>query len=185
MALSNLLTRFWKPMAITGATVYGAYGAYEWKEAKQALHIEKKGESELSQLFDTIDTHKSGFIDIDELTQVLNKSGHRFRRADIKAMMALADEDQDGQLSKEEFIRICKTLNSTSATPTKEPTKSFAHTPNIADIAKIDTTALEAKYKASPDELAKKEREETHLTPSQLHDEIKFATSGKERESQR
>lgn len=112
MALQSLATKFWKPTAVAGATVYGAYGVYEWKKAKRALQVESMRKEQLEKLFDSVDTHNSGFINKNDLATLLNSyedgTRQKFSVADVTAMLAVADGDHDGRLSKLEFVRICQ-----------------------------------------------------------------------------
>ena len=154
MALKSLAFKFWKPAAVAGGTVYGIYGTYEWNAAKTSLKIEGMNKEKLGNLFESIDTKRSGFVDVDELTTVLNHSGHqKFSAADVKAMLAVADKDHDGKLCKDEFIHD------------RRP-----------KLTQVDEQALVDQYGVPPHD----DHKHT-LTPQQLHDEIKVATALKVR----
>lgn len=171
MALRSLASKFWKPVAVAGSTVYGSYGVYEWNKAKSVLHLEDMGRDQLGQLFDSIDTKKSGYIDVEELNTALQKSAkNKFRSADVKAMLAVADEDHDGKLGKDEFIHICECVTTKSAqtVPKKISKSSMEKTTHVNEEALMD------EYAVVPPQFQKPEQ---HLTPSQVHREIQIASA--------
>jgi glutamyl-tRNA reductase len=172
--LSNLAHKLWKPAAFVGATVYGTYGLYEWNKAKSELNLNGMGKKELENVFDSIDVNKKGFINVDELTEVLNKSNKikKFSNADIKAMLAAADENHDGNLSKEEFVHICEASASTKKTMKSMQTKK------ISKMTNVDERHLEAEYAISSASHHKHLQQQQHrLTPTQVHDEVKTASA--------
>ena len=58
------------------------------------------------ELFDKIDTDKSGYIDVSELDFGLKASGLSMTSYELKSMMDFADDNHDGKISKEEFVNI-------------------------------------------------------------------------------
>jgi hypothetical protein len=176
MALKSFALKFWKPTAVAGATVYGAYGTYQWNNAKSVLHVDGRKE-ELEIVFDSIDANKSGFINVDDLSKALNKSGKMFSAGDVKAMLAVADLDHDGKLSKKEFVQMCERVTSSK----QENTHTMPER-NLAELTKIDEEALESKYgdthsAALPSQ--KKKEDAPHLTQAEVHDEVKLASAVK------
>ena len=57
----------------------------------------------LLKIFDEIDTDGSGSVEEDELYFALKKAGMKVSKRIVKAMMASADENNDGEISKEEW----------------------------------------------------------------------------------
>ena len=60
----------------------------------------------LLKLFDDFNTDGSGSVDEDELYFTLKKAGIRVSKRIVKAMMASADENNDGEISKEEWDKL-------------------------------------------------------------------------------
>jgi len=56
-----------------------------------------------AQIFAEIDTDKSGLVSATELKKALHKHGHPGSKAQVSEMMKLADRNDDGELSLEEF----------------------------------------------------------------------------------
>ena len=63
---------------------------------------------ELIDLFDVIDLDKNGEITEDELLTALNAAGVKMKRNDVKVLMKLADKDNDGTISREEWTDIAR-----------------------------------------------------------------------------
>jgi len=72
-----------------------------WKLALNKL--KEIGNGCLMQAFDNIDDDRSGTIDEMELANALSKAGLNISDADRKAMLAFADTDNDGSISKSEW----------------------------------------------------------------------------------
>ena len=106
-------------MFLYSNTISSSYGLYEWNRAQDALKLKGKTINELSILFDQIDSNKSGSIDLNELEDALKKYGDnsKFSKSQIRAMMNKADIDHDGQISREEFMKICEELHTTTHIP--------------------------------------------------------------------
>ncbi len=81
-------------------------------QAKIAFHIKNPGnENELNTLFDRIDKDHSGSIDRQELIKALEASGLKLSGYRVDAMMKAADENNDGSISREEFLHVFKSLH--------------------------------------------------------------------------
>jgi len=106
---SNLILVKAKPfIAATGVGVT-SYGAYQWKEAKKVLNLDENMScEEMMKLFDEIDEDHSGDIDTDELHAALLIRGLDVGKFGLQAMMQTADEDDDGKISREEWVHIIK-----------------------------------------------------------------------------
>ena len=69
---------------------------------------------QLSKLFDEIDKDHSGYIDKDELTEILYSSGLGTKQID--SFVAIADVNGDGKISREEFAILWKVSHGVSVT---------------------------------------------------------------------
>ena len=58
---------------------------------------------EIMSAFEMFDKNKDGFISADELRTVMESLGEMLTEADIDNMMKVADQDDDGRVSFEEF----------------------------------------------------------------------------------
>ena len=104
-------------------------GTWQWKQALEklslSLRVEKFASSrhlndgsprrgggnfaeELIDLFDVIDLDGNGEITEDELLTALNAAGVKIKRKEVKVLMRLADTDNDGTISREEWINIAR-----------------------------------------------------------------------------
>jgi hypothetical protein len=83
-----------------------ATGQWKWDQTIDALTAHFG--PELENLFDLIDTDESGGIDPSELLVALIAAGQTPTTACIRELMADADEDNDGQISKAEFVTLMK-----------------------------------------------------------------------------
>ena len=63
---------------------------------------------EISEAFKIFDEDGNGFIDTDELRDVMLSIDPDVRRADIEEMIKQADASGDGQIDIEEFLQILK-----------------------------------------------------------------------------
>ena len=55
-----------------------------------------------------IDKDENGSIDATELKSHLESCGHEVNSLEIEILMMTADKNNDGRISKEEFIKIVK-----------------------------------------------------------------------------
>jgi Ca2+-binding EF-hand superfamily protein len=62
----------------------------------------------MKSTFDSIDTDNSGFIDINELTNVSRALGHELKEEELTAVFADLDENSDSKISYEEFVKWWK-----------------------------------------------------------------------------
>jgi hypothetical protein len=62
----------------------------------------------MKSTFDSIDTDSSGFIDINELTNVSRALGHELKEEELAVVFAELDENSDSKISYEEFVKWWK-----------------------------------------------------------------------------
>merc|ERR1711973_127456 len=63
-------------------------------------------EKELLQAFQVFDKNKDGFISVDELRQVMATLGETLSQEEIEEMIKEADQDGDGQVDYNEFVKM-------------------------------------------------------------------------------
>ena len=63
-------------------------------------------EQEAENIFDAIDVDRSGAVDPAELQAALRRAGHQFSWLEIQILMLSADENGDGLLSRDEWMKI-------------------------------------------------------------------------------
>lgn len=66
-------------------------------------------EDELLETFKVFDKDGNGYISLDELRDIINKLDQNISDIEINEMLKEADDDNDGKLSFEEFVKIMKT----------------------------------------------------------------------------
>ena len=67
---------------------------------------ENDSEEELMEAFKVFDNDGNGFINIDELRQVMTNLGERLSEEEVEMMIKEADIDGDGLVNYEEFIAM-------------------------------------------------------------------------------
>ncbi|GJY15043.1 probable calcium-binding protein CML20 [Tanacetum coccineum] len=72
---------------------------------------ERSNKQELTKAFNIIDHDKNGKISISDIKNIAKELGVRFTDAEINAMVEEADRDDDGEVSKEEFMRMMQTTS--------------------------------------------------------------------------
>ncbi|KAJ5074128.1 calmodulin-related [Anaeramoeba ignava] len=60
-------------------------------------------EKKMKKAFDVIDLDGNGFIDYDELKQLMTELNDKVTDQEVQELMKIADEDGDGKISFEEF----------------------------------------------------------------------------------
>ena len=65
-------------------------------------------EEEMESAFKVSDKNSNGFIERDELKQMMIKLGENLSEDDIDAMIKEADTDKDGRVNCKEFLAIMK-----------------------------------------------------------------------------
>jgi hypothetical protein len=95
----------WKPISVlaTGAAVW--YGNTQIDRTAKALNIDTKNRENMIKIFEQIDVDKSGQLDRNELRSALAKAGTNMSDFDLDALFKVADEDESGSISKEEWIK--------------------------------------------------------------------------------
>merc|ERR1711997_411511 len=77
--------------------------------AQEALeNIPERPEKELAEAFRIFDTTGDGYLDLTEISAALAKGKEKFEDWEIKAFIAEADKNDDGQMDYEEWIEIMK-----------------------------------------------------------------------------
>jgi len=74
------------------------------KRAESLLSMDQLKRMEMEKMFDLYDDDDSGEIDTAELGQLMNSLGRVMTEPELRAMFAELDEDQDGTVSKQEFL---------------------------------------------------------------------------------
>lgn len=68
--------------------------------------FKKYSQDELRAAFRQFDQDGSGYIQADELENIMQKMGRRFDKAQINAMVKSLDSSGDGKISFEEFVQL-------------------------------------------------------------------------------
>ncbi|TPP60790.1 hypothetical protein FGIG_11813 [Fasciola gigantica] len=79
-------------------------------ELKNVLGLPSITEQEWCQLFDELDTDNSGFLTVDEISAIFPEDEQHMRpSADVvRSWIATFDTNNDGLLSREEFLEVIK-----------------------------------------------------------------------------
>nr|GEV29010.1 probable calcium-binding protein CML20 [Tanacetum cinerariifolium] len=72
---------------------------------------ERSNKQELTKAFNIIDHDKNGKISISDIKNIAKELGVRFTNAEIHAMVEEADRDDDGEVCKEEFMKMMQTTS--------------------------------------------------------------------------
>ncbi|NP_001079723.1 troponin C1, slow skeletal and cardiac typeS homeolog [Xenopus laevis] len=67
-----------------------------------------KSEEELSDLFRMFDINADGYIDLDELKEMLEATGETITEDDIEELMRDGDKNNDGRIDYDEFLEFMK-----------------------------------------------------------------------------
>lgn len=62
----------------------------------------------MKKTFDSIDTDGSGYVDMNELTNLSKTLGHELTEAELKQVMEEMDENKDQKISYKEFTKWFK-----------------------------------------------------------------------------
>ena len=65
-------------------------------------------EEEMKVAFEMFDKDKNGYIERDELKQMMTKLGEKLTDREIDEMMKEADTDKDGRVNYNEFLSMMK-----------------------------------------------------------------------------
>jgi len=77
--------------------------AAAWNRVSMALHKQGCGEDAIKNAFDAFDVDGSGQLSADELLKTCEMLGIQIDAAEIMQMVAIADEDDNDEISYEEF----------------------------------------------------------------------------------
>ena len=91
-------------------------GYTEWYHVRHALKI-TNNEADMLTLFDQLDQDHNGSLDRTELEEALKKAGIDVNFVQVELMMRSADVNDDGKISKQEWIEICQRLSSSTELP--------------------------------------------------------------------
>jgi hypothetical protein len=92
-----------------------ASGTWQWSAALSSLNVTGRNaahEESLMEVFDRIDDDGNGFIEEDELYIALKAAGMHITRKGLKAMIKVADDNNDGVISREEFCKLVRRQSS-------------------------------------------------------------------------
>lgn len=116
--------------------VAAVFGTWKWKHALKKLHkrmlysrhgssilenddlsksVQALESEEFEQLFDRIDSEGKGVIDDTDLLVALDRAGYDASDRDVRALMMSADANNDGQINRDEWLIMCRTVRSASA----------------------------------------------------------------------
>jgi hypothetical protein len=79
---------------------------WDWSEAFDAMLDKKNGNvsvDDFMRLFDEIDSDGGGTVDQDELYDALQQAGVNISKDGLSTMIAMVDENNDGEISREEW----------------------------------------------------------------------------------
>ncbi|KAL6066161.1 hypothetical protein QOT17_009753 [Balamuthia mandrillaris] len=62
------------------------------------------------RLFETFDVDRDGFVSLKDLHGIISKLGEKVSKQELEDMIASADSNADGQISKDEFFAVMKKL---------------------------------------------------------------------------
>jgi calmodulin len=71
-----------------------------------ATFFKKYSQDELRAAFRQFDQDGSGYIQADELENIMHKMGRRFNKTQIDAMVQSLDKSGDGKISFDEFVQL-------------------------------------------------------------------------------
>ncbi|XP_072129195.1 parvalbumin, muscle-like isoform X2 [Mobula birostris] len=84
-------------------------GSFNHKVFFNMIGLKKKTKDEVEKVFKILDKDKSGFIEEDELKNILQSfapDGRELSESEIKALLAAGDEDHDGKIGQSEFTNL-------------------------------------------------------------------------------
>ncbi|CAF0884520.1 unnamed protein product [Didymodactylos carnosus] len=71
----------------------------------------------LDETFQAFDKNRDNYISAEEVCQTMQQLGENLTLEEAKAMVKLADRNQDGKLSKDEFAELLQNLQNNSISP--------------------------------------------------------------------
>jgi calmodulin len=71
-----------------------------------ATYLKNFDDDEIRSAFRLFDQDGSGYIQANELENIMNQMGKRYSKADINAMIKNFDSSGDGKISYEEFVKM-------------------------------------------------------------------------------
>jgi calcium-dependent protein kinase len=101
-----------KVIAFLDADGSGQVSIDEFVEAVMMFRLSAATEDELKSHFDAADANKNGKISLSEMSQLL---GSHLNQNKVAELFALADTDNDGDVSFEEWVAAIKTVPTTDA----------------------------------------------------------------------
>ena len=87
----------------------------QWSAASMALHIKNMDAEDFEYLFDVLDRNGNGSLDVQELSDALTEIGVHVSVGWLMFMMQGEDANNDGVISKDEFVGICFVLQGRKA----------------------------------------------------------------------
>lgn len=80
----------------------------EFARVMAASFFKKYSQDELRTAFRQFDADGSGYIQANELEDIMRKMGRRFNKDEISSMVKSLDSSGDGKISFEEFVLLFK-----------------------------------------------------------------------------
>ena len=103
-----------KPLLMVAAgTVLAGWGYLQWERINMSKHLHLDSatltDDAILRLFDHLDADHSGAISEQDLMAALNISGG----VNLRSMMAAADNDKDGVISRDDFLQLVRRVQHT------------------------------------------------------------------------
>jgi Ca2+-binding EF-hand superfamily protein len=116
---------------------------------------------DIEEIFDRLDTDKSGKLDFNELKKLVEQSGNEdITEADLRAMLAAGDKDGDGTLDKKEIVGMMQRHADDIAALSAEVAALKARFDTRGEVGEAARAAHEAAMKIAPGYVAKGWRRE-------------------------
>ena len=86
----------------------------------QSHNLEQCEIEEATEMFNSVDTNGSGFIDAHELGVALRKLGHNPSAEEVACMIRVVDHDGTGTIALTEFLQLIEQADDSPIEPEKE-----------------------------------------------------------------
>ncbi len=101
------------------------FGVQTWSLVHEVLNLgDFNTEEDFARIFDEIDVNKTGEVDEESFKQQLELKNVRVTWDQLKALMLVADDNNDGMLQKEEWLTMCRMLKGTYDSKTTLPSNA-------------------------------------------------------------
>eukprot|EP01050_Picozoa_sp_SAG11_P003184 SAG11_NODE_174_length_13505_cov_9.126585_13_plen_1110_part_00 len=92
--------------------------ASQFRSSLQSLFRAKRSRAFLQTMFDTIDSDRSGAIDLDEFALLVKDVGVKVKAADVAEVFKKIDVDASGEIDFDEFVHFYETAKASKGTAT-------------------------------------------------------------------